>query len=78
MYILGVREQAPSEIFDILCRRSCILEHYKAYFEGLFYILQRLTRRKIYSFLNVNSPQKKPNIIENLPFCIQDIFITWA
>jgi len=76
----GVRGHAPSGNFDILYLRSCILEHFKAYFEGYFYyMLQRLPRLKIYSFLNVNSPHKnKVKIIENLPFCIQDIFITWA
>ena len=38
---------APSDNFDILYRRSCILEHFKAYFEGFFgYILQRLPKRR--------------------------------
>ena len=27
----------PSENVDILYRRSCILEHIKAYFEGFFF-----------------------------------------
>ena len=41
----------PSENVDILYRRSCILEHIKAYFEGFFfYILQRLPRRYILFF----------------------------
>ena len=57
-YYRGERGHVPSDNFDILYRRSCILEHFKAYFEGSFFFLQRLSRRKIYSFLNVNSPQK--------------------
>ena len=37
----------PSDNFDILYRHSCILEHFKAYFEGfLKNVLQRLPRRK--------------------------------
>ena len=62
-YSRGVQGHAPSEIVDILYHRSCILEHFKAYFEEfLLYIVQRLQRRytyrSIYSFLNVNSSHK--------------------
>ena len=72
-YSRGVRGHAASEKCGILYRRSCILEHFMAYFEGFLCILQRLPRR---FFFNVNSPHKKikSKIIENLPFCIQDIF----
>ena len=48
----------PREKNDILYRRSCILEHFKAYFEGFLKYFAALPRRKMYSFLNVNSRQK--------------------
>ena len=34
----GVLGHAPSENVDILYRRSCILEHFRAYFEGFLNI----------------------------------------
>ena len=67
-YSRRVRGHVPSENVDILYLRSCILEHFKAYFEGFFYIfICKLSTHKI-----------KSKIIENLTFCIQDLFITWA
>jgi len=47
--------------------------------KDIFDICSVCQEEEIYSFLNVNSPQKMMSkIIENLPFCIQDIFITWT
>ena len=79
-YINVYRRHALSENVDILYRRSCILEHLKAYFERfLLYFAAFAKTKKYILFLNVNSPHKiKSKIIENLPFCIQDIFITWT
>jgi len=59
-YSRGVQGHAPSENADILYHRSCILEQFKAYFEGfLLYFAAFAKTTKLYSVLNVNSPHKK-------------------
>ena len=42
----GVRGMTSLENVDILYRRSCILEHFMAYFEGLFLYFEAFAKTK--------------------------------
>ena len=57
-YSIGNRGHAPSDNFDILYRRSCILEHFKASFKGFFLYFAAFVKTKNIIILNVNSSPK--------------------
>ena len=79
-YFREVRGHAPWQNFDILYRRSCILDHFKAYFEGfvLYFAAFAKTKNIFFFKCKLSTHKIKSRIIENLPFCIHDTFITWA
>jgi len=57
------RSYATSENFDILYRRSCILEHFKAYFETIFLYFAAFAKTKnIFFFKCKLSTQKLSQI----------------
>jgi len=68
---------APSENFDILYCRSCILGHFKACFEGNNFIFCQAEKNIfLFKVMQTLHHKIKSKIIENLPFCIKDIFFT--